>query len=217
MFVRDVALAPSSLHHRVRVRHRTPASTRRGDPSGHSQDSSWSEAAFRAFESQHGARIRTSLAHLRCPPAERREAYDAALLDAFILTRRAQTGTAGDLEIVTDILRAVGTAMRRASRRASLEVPLLDDAGTSAEPRPGLAAYRAVLWQWEERLLGTLSAGERAALELHVMDGRSDREIADEHGLSVDSVRTLRRRALEKCRQRILTSRAPPPPDPPDG
>lgn len=71
---------------------------------------------------------------------------------------------------------------------------------------------RMALWAWEEHLLGRLSTRQRAALELHVMDGMSDEEIAVIVDASPKSIKVLRSRAKAKLRALIQRRRVPPPP-----
>lgn len=82
-------------------------------------------------------------------------------------------------------------------RWASTEIiglPITDPA--SAEP-VGNADDRAVMWQ----VLGTLPPRARAVLVLRYYQGLPDREIADELGCAVSTVRSIAARAFAQLRQ----------------
>ncbi len=168
---------------------------------------------FRAFEVRYGARIRAALSHLRVSRDDKREVYESALTDAF-MNVRLSTDAVQVVEAIHDVLRTHCSAVRRASRRAIREMHWEDGFELFATTAADSAEHRIRLWSWEELLLEKLSPGERVALEYRTMDGRSDREIAREHGLSETSVRGLRRRAIQKLRREVkLVAPAPEPSD----
>lgn len=70
--------------------------------------------------------------------------------------------------------------------------------------------YREALWAYEtETMLKHLTPNQRAALELHIMDELTDREIAESAGCSVRSVSHLRRTAIRRCRALIEVAGTP--------
>jgi DNA-directed RNA polymerase specialized sigma24 family protein len=75
-------------------------------------------------------------------------------------------------------------------------------------------AYRLALWAWEDAAMQQLTALQRGALELHVMDNLNDREIAALLGASSASVRTLRVKAKRRLRALIRGGVIPKPPYP---
>ena len=73
---------------------------------------------------------------------------------------------------------------------------------------------REELWSYEEAVLFTrLTSTQRAALELHVMDELTDREIAVRVACSEKSVRALRRVARRRLRLLLEQGLVPPPPN----
>lgn len=73
-------------------------------------------------------------------------------------------------------------------------------------------AYRLALWAWEDAAMGHLTTLQRGALELHVMDGLSDTDIAALLGCSRASVRVLRATAKKRLRALIRRGIIPKPP-----
>lgn len=70
--------------------------------------------------------------------------------------------------------------------------------------------YREALWEYETgTMLNHLTPDQRAALELHIMDELTDREIAESAGCSVRSVSHLRRTAICRCRALIEVAGTP--------
>jgi DNA-directed RNA polymerase specialized sigma24 family protein len=73
-------------------------------------------------------------------------------------------------------------------------------------------AHRLALWAWEDAAMRQLTALQRGALELHVMDNLNDREIAALLGGSRASVRILRATAKKRLRALIRRGVVPRPP-----
>jgi DNA-directed RNA polymerase specialized sigma24 family protein len=95
-----------------------------------------------------------------------------------------------------------GNEMRQALVRAS-------DAKAEKEQ---LSEYRRVADAYRESMLGRLTESQRAALELHEMEGLSDRDIATIIGSSPHSVVELRRKAKRICQLLVKRGELPAPP-----
>jgi RNA polymerase sigma factor (sigma-70 family) len=111
---------------------------------------------------------------------------------------------------VLPVLRRIARDEWRWSREISGEhaIGQLAANGDTDEAR----SYRLALWAWEDDAMRHLSPLQRGALELHVMDGRSDGEIAELLGCSRGSVRILRATAKKRLRTLMLRGVIPEPP-----
>lgn len=142
---------------------------------------------------------------------EREELHRDVIADLYT----ALPPDASDELAVTLALAAARRVARRCKQRERRLISARDpDTVPQGADREEVRRYRQLLWQYEERLLGQLSQGQRAALELHIMDGLSDRDIAALTGLSVRSLPQLRHSAKNVCRSLITRGIVPSPPTP---
>jgi RNA polymerase sigma factor (sigma-70 family) len=70
-------------------------------------------------------------------------------------------------------------------------------------PGPAAAAERAEAGRIVERALESLPARERFCLEMHYLEGRTHREIAECLGIPQDTVSTVIRRTRERLKERL--------------
>ena len=107
----------------------------------------------------------------------------------------------------------VASARWKRQLRAESSVEGTNAATNALAPSDSAQRHRLALWEYEDQvLLPHLSHGQRAALELHVMDDRSDGEIADTENLRQDALRTMRHSAKARLRLLVREGRIPLPP-----
>ncbi len=96
-------------------------------------------------------------------------------------------------------------------RRRVLEARTLDAAGqvreASAEPGPEEFAETADLAGRAKAAMATLSAGQRAALELAYFGGKTSAEVAELEGIPLGTAKTRIRTALLKLREALEEQR----------
>jgi RNA polymerase sigma factor (sigma-70 family) len=83
------------------------------------------------------------------------------------------------------------------------ELLRLEDVLPSAEAGPEARYVRTLLLDELERALGELPAEQRQVFVAHELEGRSFREMADETGLSVNTLLSRKRYAVLRLRQRL--------------
>lgn len=119
----------------------------------------------------------------------------------------------GDIDIWQSVLRILRRIAREEwHRRRQVEadsavVRLVADSGGNER-----RAYRLALWAWEDAAMEHLTDVQRGALELHVMDGLTDAQIAALLHCSPGSVRVLRATAKRRLRNLIESGAIPAPP-----
>jgi DNA-directed RNA polymerase specialized sigma24 family protein len=136
---------------------------------------------------------------------DRQKLLAEAMAATFIMIG-PNTTLEATIVIALNETRRIAAGWKRLQRR---EVPLRVQA---TETTVSNRAFREELWAYEDELLKRLSNSQRAALELHEMDGLSDREIALRVGCSARSLPELRRRAKIACRTIVNAGVVPPPP-----
>jgi len=145
-------------------------------------------------------------------PVRRRELFIETRAEIFAgmdLDGPAEAMWPNMLEILRRFMRTYKRDARHEARAAHGVVVdgLLanDDARADEE-------YRLAVREWFEEAVSHLTCLQRAALELHELDGRSDEDIAREFGCSQASLRVLRHHAKDSVRERVARGITRPPP-----
>jgi RNA polymerase sigma-70 factor (ECF subfamily) len=116
---------------------------------------------------------------------------EALLIDWRKLPRLSAPASFGAW-ITRIVYRRCLRSLRRRAPEASPE--------SSSEPRE---AARSEIALWVEQLLTALAPRQRAVMHLTVVEGRTDREIADLLGITAASVRAHRRRGRQRLEKLI--------------
>jgi DNA-directed RNA polymerase specialized sigma24 family protein len=146
---------------------------------------------------------------------ERQEAILDALAAAFEGIRR--DSTAESTRILALMEARKRSAISKARQRYVASRPEPDQWGTGAANIDAAAvqSYHLRLWVWFEPVLASLRQQERLALELHVAEGKSDKDIAIELHCRPATVRKLRERAGNALRRAVEREEVPQPPETP--
>jgi len=112
---------------------------------------------------------------------------------------------------LTSARRFVAEARRAARHQAQVDPELEPDDVAADVARDEVLAARWALWEWEEAALSVLTPLQRAALELHEMDGLSDEQIAGRIGSTAASVQKLRGMAKRRIRELVNRGELRPP------
>jgi DNA-directed RNA polymerase specialized sigma24 family protein len=148
---------------------------------------------------------------LRGRAAERRRALQQALVDAAVSAGEDPSpDRAWECALVS--ARAFVAEVRRSERhQARIDSDLQpDDIAADVQRSESLAA-RWELWAWEDAALSLLTPLQRTALELHEMDGLSDKQIAEQIGSTSSSVQKLRSTAKRRLRELLARGDILPP------
>jgi DNA-directed RNA polymerase specialized sigma24 family protein len=142
---------------------------------------------------------------------ERAEIQREAVCEAWICLTTQDKAAAAPVEALR-VARRLAARWKRQQRAESGNM-CEDFATESGAPNEATQRYRLALWEYEDQiLLAHLTVGQRAALEMHVMDDLSDGEIADIAALRQSALRALRHTAKGRLRQLIRNGEIPLPP-----
>lgn len=152
------------------------------------------------------ARIMAYLRHVIRDPPERR----VALFDVYSEVLALAIDHKATWPVVLRVLRGLAREEWHRSREVCNDRVI--GQLTTDDDADDRRAYRLALCAWEDAAMRQLTALQRGALELHVMDNLNDREIAALLGGSRASVRILRATAKKRLRALIRRGVIPKPP-----
>jgi DNA-binding response OmpR family regulator len=174
-----------------------------GEPAASAQE----EAAFGQLRHVYEANVRRRLrqAHL-----------DSQTLDVHVQDTLADAWLAAAGRVSGPSQPEVDAAVRGTLARIKHErrCAARTEAALEDLTHPGDSVWqtRAAIGVWWEQVRAQLSRGERLSLEMHVLDGWSDGEIAAVTRLAPASIRVMRSQALAKLRRLLADGSVAPPP-----
>jgi RNA polymerase sigma-70 factor, ECF subfamily len=159
-------------------------------------------AAVQELVSTHGGLVRSLARRLSPVAADAEDAMQEILLDVWKCANRFDATQGSEKVFIATIARRRLIDRLRRNRHQFLhdELDALDDA---ARATPGDAGERAVEAERAAAAINTLRPLQRQIIELSVVDGLSQLEIAGRLGLPLGTVKTLMRRGFIAARQHL--------------